>query len=30
MPGKALEETVHSLFKIEPAYVAKAKAILGR
>jgi tripartite-type tricarboxylate transporter receptor subunit TctC len=30
IPGTTLQETVRSLFGIEPAYLAKAKAILGR
>ncbi len=30
MPGKALQDTVRSMFDIDPAYLGKAKAILGR
>jgi tripartite-type tricarboxylate transporter receptor subunit TctC len=30
MPGKALQDTISSMFQIDPAYLSKAKAILGR
>jgi hypothetical protein len=30
MSGEALQETIRSMFEIDPASITKAKAILGR